>query len=94
MLKSKLTLTALLALGAMGNAANGAAAAVANIKRAAQQSPGPRGGRGRSRGHKLPAGGKRYPEQSSRQELRGFRRARGGPGLVLVGGEYQVRDAL
>ena len=32
--------------------------------------------------------GNRYPEQSSRQALRGMRRAQGGPGLVLVRGEY------
>jgi hypothetical protein len=31
---------------------------------------------------------KRYPEQSSRQALRGMRRAQGGPGLVLVSGVY------
>lgn len=35
--------------------------------------------------------GARYPEQSSRQELRGYRRAQGGPGLVLQGGEYYPR---
>lgn len=38
------------------------------------------------------SGGARYPEQSSRQALRGMRRAQGGPGLVLVGGKYQVRE--
>jgi hypothetical protein len=31
---------------------------------------------------------KHYPEQSSRQALRGMRRAQGGPGLVLVRGKY------
>lgn len=34
---------------------------------------------------------KRYPEQSSRQEMRGFRRAQGGPGIVLDGTEYVAR---
>jgi hypothetical protein len=32
--------------------------------------------------------GKRYPEQSSRQEMRGYRRAQGGPGIRLVEGMY------
>ena len=32
--------------------------------------------------------GKRYPEQSSRQAMRGHRRAQGGPGIVLVDGMY------
>lgn len=32
---------------------------------------------------------KRYPEQSSRQTMRGHRRAQGGPGLVLVGNKYE-----
>lgn len=32
-----------------------------------------------------------YPEQSSRQALRGARRAQGGPGIELVGSSYQVR---
>lgn len=31
---------------------------------------------------------KRYPEQSSRQALRGARRAQGGPGIVLAGNHY------
>ena len=35
--------------------------------------------------------GRKYPEQSSRQALRGQRRAQGGPGIVLVGGVYEVR---
>lgn len=33
----------------------------------------------------LRAPGKRYPEQSSRQALRGSRRAQGGPGIYLAG---------
>lgn len=33
--------------------------------------------------------GRRYPEQSSRQALRGHRRAQGGPGIVLVNGRYE-----
>ena len=78
-------------LAAMG-AAPDAAAAGANIKRT-RNSVGPRGGNGRSRGHSYRVGGKRYPEQSSRQALRGLRRAQGGPGIVLVGGKYQPREA-
>lgn len=35
---------------------------------------------------------KRYPEQSSRQALRGSRRAQGGPGIVLAGNHYVVRE--
>ena len=91
MLKSRLNLATLLALAAMG-AAPDAAAAGANIKRT-RSSVGPRGGNGRSRGHSYRVGGKRYPEQSSGQALRGLRRAQGGPGIVLVGGKYQPREA-
>lgn len=32
---------------------------------------------------RAPRAPKRYPEQSTRQELRGQRRARGGPGITL-----------
>lgn len=35
--------------------------------------------------------GRSYPEQSSRQALRKFRRAQGGPGIELVGNVYQPR---
>lgn len=31
---------------------------------------------------------KRYPEQSSRQAMRGHRRAQGGPGIVLARGAF------
>lgn len=35
----------------------------------------------------------RYPEQSTRQALRGQRRAQGGPGLVLIDGvEWAARS--
>ncbi len=34
------------------------------------------------------ATGRRYPEQSSRQAMRGSRRAQGGPGIVLIDGAY------
>jgi hypothetical protein len=34
---------------------------------------------------------KRYPEQSSRQAMRGSRRAQGGPGIELVNGQYVPR---
>ena len=33
----------------------------------------------------------RYPEQSSRQAMRGARRAQGGPGIELVEGTYMRR---
>lgn len=33
----------------------------------------------------------RYPEQSSRQAMRGYRRAQGGPGIELVDGQYMRR---
>lgn len=33
----------------------------------------------------------RYPEQSSRQAMRGHRRAQGGPGIKLVEGQYVAR---
>lgn len=36
---------------------------------------------------------KRYPEQSSRQAMRGSRRAQGGPGIVLREGVYVARSA-
>lgn len=36
---------------------------------------------------------KHYPEQSSRQALRGLRRAQGGPGIVLRDGVYVARSA-
>ena len=36
--------------------------------------------------------GKAYPEQSARQELRAYRRARGGPGLT-TGKDPQPRTA-
>jgi hypothetical protein len=32
--------------------------------------------------------GYRYPDQSSRQAMRGMRRAQGGPGIKLEGGVY------
>lgn len=35
---------------------------------------------------------KRYPEQSSRQAMRGQRRAQGGPGIVLKDGVYVSRS--
>lgn len=35
--------------------------------------------------------GKHYPEQSSRQALRGARRAQGGPGIDLINNAYVVR---
>lgn len=38
-------------------------------------------------------GNKRYPEQSTRQAMRGERRAQGGPGIVLVNGEWVPRTA-
>lgn len=40
------------------------------------------------------SGSKRYPEQSTRQELRGQRRAQGGPGITLNPRtfEYEPRD--
>lgn len=39
---------------------------------------------------------KRYPEQSSRQAMRGYRRAQRGPGIELntKTGEYDSRDWL
>lgn len=39
---------------------------------------------------------RRYPEQSSRQAMRGYRRAQGGPGIELnrKTGEYDSRDWL
>ena len=37
--------------------------------------------------------GTQYPEQSSRQAMRAYRRAQGGPGIVLVDGVYQPREA-
>lgn len=36
-------------------------------------------------------GSRSYPEQSSRQAVRKYRRAHGGPGIVLVNGEYVPR---
>jgi len=79
MLKSRMSLASLLAIATMSGL-HGAA-------RAVYMANGPRD---RVSIGKRP--GRKYPEQSSRQELRGFRRARGGPGLVLAGGEYQVRE--
>lgn len=40
---------------------------------------------------RTPRTNKRYPEQSSRQALRGERRAQGGPGIELVDGRYVAR---
>ena len=79
MLKSRLNLATLLAVAAMSG-----------LRGAARAVDAAREPRGRMTIGKRP--GRKYPEQSSRQELRGFRRARGGPGLVLAGGEYQVRE--
>ena len=38
--------------------------------------------------YKPKAPARKYPEQSSRQALRGQRRAQGGPGIVLIDGVY------
>lgn len=46
---------------------------------------------GRSAGRVRRYAGKRYPEQSSRQAVRGARRAQGGPGIELVGNVWQAR---
>lgn len=35
-----------------------------------------------------------YPEQSSRQAMRAFRRAQGGPGIELVDGVYVPRSKV
>lgn len=39
------------------------------------------------------ARGRRYPEQSGRQELRAYRRAQGGPGIEFVAGAWAPRGA-
>lgn len=44
------------------------------------------------RSAKVTQGARRYPEQSSRQAMRGQRRAQGGPGIELVGGVYVARN--
>lgn len=52
----------------------------------------PRGYRARARRRIQPRfTGHNYPEQSSRQALRKYRRAQGGPGIELVGNVYQPR---
>ena len=37
---------------------------------------------------------KRYPEQSSRQAMRGHRRAQGGPGIVLDQSTHRYKAAI
>lgn len=74
MRKSSLGLASLVAIAAAG--LSGAAAAA---------MPRPQAGR-RQRGrvfYPSGSGRNRYPVQSSRQELRGLRRAQGGPGITL-----------
>ena len=51
---------------------------------AARGSPRPRGRPSK----KYRSRGNIYPEQSSRQAMRGMRRAQGGPGIKLVGTSY------
>lgn len=46
------------------------------------------------RSAKVTQGARRYPEQSSRQAMRGQRRAQGGPGIVLVDGAYVPRSTI
>lgn len=74
MRKSSLSLASLVAIA--GASLSGAAVAA---------MPRPQPGR-RQRGrvfYPRGSGRNRYPEQSSRQELRGQRRAQGGPGIAL-----------
>lgn len=49
--------------------------------------------RNRARRQRLSATGSVYPEQSSRQAMRGHRRAQGGPGIVLKDGVWAPRKS-
>lgn len=86
MKKSSISLSILSALAAAGMSA---AAATGIVDRSAPVRRSYRGSM--SRVHHRPSG-YRYPEQSTRQALRGQRRAQGGPGLVLIDGvEWAAR---
>lgn len=84
----------LAALAAIAGLSMSAGLGATQVQRAIQPAP-PRRRTTAQRGGGSPygkyRGNRRYPEQSSRQAQRGMRRAQGGPGLVLKGGEYHPR---
>lgn len=84
MRKSYTNLAALAALAAAGMMATPTA-----TSEGARVTRGPRGKAMRRIQPRFT--GHRYPEQSSRQALRGSRRAQGGNGIVLVGGVYEPK---
>lgn len=72
-------------LGSLAAMAGIALAGISGLAVAEDTKPRPQAGR-RQRGrifYPKGAGGPRYPDQSTSQELRGQRRAQGGPGIPL-----------
>ncbi len=83
------SLNALMALAAMSM--SGAAEPIHQIRRSHSLRQA-FGARGTWVGRFGNPSGATYPEQSSRQGMRGARRAQGGPGIELVGGVYRAKE--
>ena len=84
MRKSSLSLSVLSAL-----AVAGIMATPSTIEQTAQVTQH-RGGRHSAQSRTLRRPGRVYPEQSSRQAMRGHRRAQGGAGIELINGRYEA----